>query len=461
MGVFRLVARVGCLRGGAIRLLEEWSHIASSARRWTEPGLQTLWHFFSSPLAAGRSSTREPQGQHHQARRGRRRTRTLVQPRGSAGASRQTRSKAATMAAAGRRFRPAKRRQADCAALAAMLLLGRDGIARHPGDECLVGRRAPALRTRRRSFRLRSSHASSLSIERGARPRHDRFQRAERQPHDPAASPWLQPSPKQSRAAARSRSPRPASAPFKVDGRVRIVPRAARRHGRFAGLAPPARAMGGEELGPGDPHQPGAVAALAAIMAGAAPRLEERLLGEIVGRRRRRAGRRKRRTAASCARTSAVKAAASPAAARRASSSPGPSRLSRAAAGSALAAALPRQMLADQQARCRRRSGRPKRRPSGGARPRCPAAPRRRAGRGRARSAPSRCGRHCRRPASAPRSTPASSSGTAALSRLIASRIVLCSMPARHSRPSLDDDRARRRWSARGDNENDVEIDRA
>ena len=27
MGLFRLVARVGCLRGGAIRLLEEWPHI--------------------------------------------------------------------------------------------------------------------------------------------------------------------------------------------------------------------------------------------------------------------------------------------------------------------------------------------------------------------------------------------------------------------------------------------------
>ena len=47
MGLFRLVARVGCLRGGAIRLLEEWSHIRRrQGRRRTEPGLQTLWHFF-------------------------------------------------------------------------------------------------------------------------------------------------------------------------------------------------------------------------------------------------------------------------------------------------------------------------------------------------------------------------------------------------------------------------------
>ena len=50
MGVFPLVARVGCLRGGAIRLLEEWSPIRF-ARRWTEPGLQTLWHFFRLPAA--------------------------------------------------------------------------------------------------------------------------------------------------------------------------------------------------------------------------------------------------------------------------------------------------------------------------------------------------------------------------------------------------------------------------
>ncbi len=48
MGQFRLVARVGRLRDGAIRPLEEWLHIRlgfGPARR-TEPGLQTLWHYF-------------------------------------------------------------------------------------------------------------------------------------------------------------------------------------------------------------------------------------------------------------------------------------------------------------------------------------------------------------------------------------------------------------------------------
>ena len=46
MGLFRLVARVGCLRGGAIRRLEEWSPIRRKVWRWTEPGLQALWQFF-------------------------------------------------------------------------------------------------------------------------------------------------------------------------------------------------------------------------------------------------------------------------------------------------------------------------------------------------------------------------------------------------------------------------------
>src|SRR5205823_12522791 len=41
---FRLVARVGCWRGGATRPLEEWPHShASHEARWTEPGLQALW----------------------------------------------------------------------------------------------------------------------------------------------------------------------------------------------------------------------------------------------------------------------------------------------------------------------------------------------------------------------------------------------------------------------------------
>jgi len=47
MGLFRLAARVGCLRGGATRPLEEWPHIRLRVklRRRTEPGLQALWHF--------------------------------------------------------------------------------------------------------------------------------------------------------------------------------------------------------------------------------------------------------------------------------------------------------------------------------------------------------------------------------------------------------------------------------
>jgi hypothetical protein len=59
MSVFPLVARVGCLRDGAIRLLEEWSPIPSG---WTEPGLQTLWHFFcrSLEVEAGLAPARRP-----------------------------------------------------------------------------------------------------------------------------------------------------------------------------------------------------------------------------------------------------------------------------------------------------------------------------------------------------------------------------------------------------------------
>ena len=47
MGLFRLVARVGRLRGGATCLLEEWPHSALVNARWTEPGLQALWQLCS------------------------------------------------------------------------------------------------------------------------------------------------------------------------------------------------------------------------------------------------------------------------------------------------------------------------------------------------------------------------------------------------------------------------------
>ena len=52
MGLFRLVARVGCLRGGAIRLLEEWSPIRASRGGGQNPAYRPSG-IFSSRCAAG------------------------------------------------------------------------------------------------------------------------------------------------------------------------------------------------------------------------------------------------------------------------------------------------------------------------------------------------------------------------------------------------------------------------
>ena len=55
MGVFPLVARVGCLRGGAIRLLEEWPHIPlrrEDRTRLTDP--LALFDFRSFRWRSGR-----------------------------------------------------------------------------------------------------------------------------------------------------------------------------------------------------------------------------------------------------------------------------------------------------------------------------------------------------------------------------------------------------------------------
>src|SRR4051812_2990778 len=176
MGVFPLVARVGCLRGGAIRLLEEWPHIPlrrEDRTRLTDPLALYL------PVADGRSSTAN-----HRAR-----TSIAAAAAGATGSwangssadpSRQTRSKAVTIAALAAHS-TAKRRQARrrdaanlcsaCTALATRATNASSGPRAGDANKAAI---------------LSSSVISCLQCldEGGAGPRHDRFQGAERQRHD-------------------------------------------------------------------------------------------------------------------------------------------------------------------------------------------------------------------------------------------------------------------------------------
>jgi hypothetical protein len=51
MGLFRLVTRVDCLSGGAIRLLEEWSHRRFTALDKTRLTGPLAFHFTCHALA--------------------------------------------------------------------------------------------------------------------------------------------------------------------------------------------------------------------------------------------------------------------------------------------------------------------------------------------------------------------------------------------------------------------------